>query len=103
KLQAVLGITDRGILFDCLEALANREGRKILDVVERLQQTSLEPKVFAESLLQELRNLLFIKIQPPNLNDLVDLSEEEMARAVALTEQMSEEEIHFLFDMALKG
>lgn len=103
KLQTVLGITDRGILFDCLEALATRDPHKTLDIVERLQQTSLEPKVFADSLLQELRNLLFIKINPPNVIELVDLSEEELQRATALTEQMSEEDIHFLFDMGLKG
>jgi DNA polymerase-3 subunit gamma/tau len=103
KLQTVLGITDRSILFDCLEALATRDAKRVLGIVERLQQTSLEPKVFADSLLQELRNLLFIKIQPPNLDELVDLSEEELGRAKTLTEQMSEEDIHLLFDMALKG
>ncbi|MCB0347928.1 MAG: DNA polymerase III subunit gamma/tau [Bdellovibrionales bacterium] len=103
QLQSVLGITDRGILFDCLEALAARNPKEVLTIVERLQQTSLEPKTFADSVLQELRNLLFIKVNPPNVEDLVDLSEEELKRALTLTEQMSEEDIHFLFDMALKG
>lgn len=99
----ILGLTDRSLLFDALSHLLARDSHGMLKILERLATTGIEPRLFANELLETLRNLLVVKISGAEMTQILDLPDSEMKYFADLGAPMSEEEIHFLFDMALKG
>ncbi|MFK8137922.1 MAG: DNA polymerase III subunit gamma/tau [Bdellovibrionales bacterium] len=103
KVFNVLGLTDRQILVDTLDALVNRNDDKIIEVIEKLHSSGTDPKQFAEDLIEEIRNLLFVKLETPKLEDIVDVPESEVELLRTHASLLSNEDIHMLFDMALKG
>lgn len=99
----VLGLTDRALLLETLQALVARDGHRALKVIEQLFISGFDPKVFAQDLLEELRHLLMVKVAQQVVHDIVDLPDTEIESLRQLATQLSEEDIHLLFDMALKG
>ncbi len=100
---SILGLTDRGLLFETLAALMTRDGQAMLKVLEKFSQTGIEPRLFASELLESLRALLIVKISGAAMTSILDLPDSEMKYFAELGAAMSEEEIHLLFDMTLKG
>lgn len=100
---SILGLTDRGLLFDTLASLMTRDGQGMLKVLEKFSQTGIEPRLFASELLESLRALLIVKISGAAMTSILDLPDSEMKYFAELGAAMSEEEIHLLFDMTLKG
>jgi DNA polymerase-3 subunit gamma/tau len=72
-------------------------------VVEKLFQTGADFSLFGEDLLHQIRNLLMVKIGGDNSQQLVDLAESEIDGLKLMGSHLTEEDIHLLFDMALKG
>lgn len=103
KITSILGITDRSLLLDALTAIVKKDRAQIFQVLERILSSVNEPKNFMNYFLEEIRNLLFVKIQPHNLADVVDLPDSELEDLQNLASLLGEEELHMLFDMALKG
>lgn len=104
KVSEILGLTDRQLLMDTLSALINRSSLKIIEVIEHIYQAGYDPKVFSQDLLEELRHLLMVKLCPQDKIPLVvDLPLSEIDVLKQLSQQLSEEDVHLLFDMALKG
>lgn len=99
----ILGLTDRSLLLEVLNNLLARDTAGMLKVLEKLGQTGIEPKLFANELLETLRHLLVIRISGAQMSSILDLPDSEMKFLAEIGAQMSEEEIHLLFDMALKG
>lgn len=99
----ILGLTDRSLLFDTLAHLLARDTHGMLKILERLSTAGIEPRLFANELLETLRNLLIVKISGAEMTAILDLPDSEMKDFADLGATMSEEDIHFLFDMALKG
>lgn len=98
-----LGLTDRSILMETLEALVLRDLQKSLQVVAQIFSSGLDINAFSQDLLEEIRHLLMVKIKPINTNAIVDLPDSEIEFLKTLASKLSEEDIHMLFDMALKG
>lgn len=98
----ILGLTDRALLLETLTSLANRDTAKMLEVVEKIRTAGYEPGLFAKDLLENIRNLLMLKIssQP---SEILELPDSEIRFLQGLAVDLSEEDIHLLFDMALKG
>jgi len=103
KVIEVLGLTDRSLLVATLEALVTRDTQKVVDVIESLFKAGYDPKVFAEDLLEEIRNALLVRLVPEDPARVCDLPEAEIDHLRAMTQGLSEEDLHMLFDMALKG
>lgn len=103
KVIEVLGLSDRALLLDTASALVRRDSVAMLEVISRFFQTGHDPKVFTEDLLEELRHLLLIKLNPDQASEVVDLPESEIEILAEMGIGLSEEDIHMLFDMALKG
>lgn len=103
KAVEVLGLTDRTVLLETLAALVQRDTQKIVDVIEKIFKAGYDPKVFAQDLLEELRNTLLVRLCPDDPARVVDLPDVEIQSLRELTETLSDEDIHLLFDMALKG
>ena len=99
----ILGLTDRALLMDTLHALINRNSGEILQVLNRLSSAGTEPALFAQELLETLRNLLLVKVSANETTNLLDLPDSEMQALAEFSQRLPEEDIHLLFDMALKG
>lgn len=103
KVTDVLGLTDRGLLAKTISALVTRDPQLIVSVIESLFSVGHDPIVFMKDLLEELRHLILIKIAPDKAVTVVDLPPEEIEQLTAIAKTLGEEDIHLLFNMALKG
>lgn len=103
KVVAVLGLTDRGLLLDTLKALAARNSQEVLNIIERLFTSGHDPQIFAQDLIEELRHLLIVAMNPSEASRIVDLPDSEISQLAELCKELSSEDIHMLFDMSLKG
>jgi DNA polymerase-3 subunit gamma/tau len=98
----ILGLTDRHLLLATWSALLGRNVTAIVEQIRKLFHMSLDPKIFIQDLLEEIRHTLLLKIAPQQ-SELVDLPESEKDELKKLSASLSAEDLHFLFDMALKG
>ncbi len=106
RVVEVLGLTDRSVLLETLTALAARDAQGILQIIEKIFRGGYDYKVFAQELLEEIRHALIARMIDPeriNLENMLDLPQTEIEALRKLTEKLSEEDLHFIFDMALKG
>ena len=103
KTVEVLGLTDRVILLETLQALIDRDAERVIVVVEKLLTAGYDPKVFAQDLLEEIRNATMTRMVPGDASRVVDLPESEIENLRAMAAPLGDEDLHMLFDMALKG
>ncbi|MCB0350757.1 MAG: DNA polymerase III subunit gamma/tau [Bdellovibrionales bacterium] len=103
KVTDVLGLTDRGLLTETLAALISRDTKAIVTVIDNIFSAGYDPIVFMKDLLEELRNLVLVKVSPDRAEQIVDQPKDEIRRLSELSQGLSEEDMHLLFDMALKG
>ena len=100
----LLGLTDRRFILDTITALCERNPSQILDIIQELHTSSYDLKSFINDLIEEIKNLLFIKeCRPDDINSFVDLPDIEITKLKELAQKVKKEDIHILFDMALKG
>ncbi len=101
---AALGLTSFELIAAGLEALCTRDRAALFDVLKSLHQAGAEPKIYLQDLLRDLRNLLLVKLQPDLASvDFLEVPPSDVDRLQKLGEQLTPEDIHLLFDMALKG
>jgi DNA polymerase III subunit gamma/tau len=96
----VLGVIDRKILHESIEALANRNQVRLLEIVEEVHNFGYDFKEFCEELARLSRDLLVLKIFPKSEAErsrLVDLPEDEIRELSLQVEKFSPEEIYSLF------
>ncbi|MEC9282838.1 MAG: DNA polymerase III subunit gamma/tau [Bdellovibrionota bacterium] len=104
KLVEVLGLTDRQLILDGLQILANRDQEAMLGLLERIHQGGTDAKNYMDELIEEIRNLLLVKVSGNNnIESLLDLPQSEIQILQKLANEYSAEEVHMLFDMALKA
>jgi DNA polymerase-3 subunit gamma/tau len=100
KVIEVLGIIDRKILHEAIQALADGDKARLLQIVEEVHSFGYELKEFCQELAKLVRDLLVIKVFPQASADsapLIDLPEEEVHDLALQAEKLSLEEIHSLF------
>ena len=103
KVTNLLGLSNPHILFKCLQALIHRREEQMIDVIENLRTKGNEPLLFLQSLTEALSHLLFLKKNPENNPELVRASQQEIEQMKKEILGISYEDLHFLFDMLLKG
>lgn len=99
----ILGLTDRAILFETLQGLIHRDTQAIMAVIEKISQAGFEPHLFSQDLLETIRNLLLVKVSAEQASSILEMPDSELQALGEMSSQLSEEDIHLLFDMALKG
>lgn len=99
----ILGLTDRHLVLDTLQALIMRDSAKILYVLERFYKTAAEPHLFAQELMEVLRHLTMVKVAGPATHLIEDLQDTELEMFTQWANSVSEEDLHLLFDLGLKG
>ncbi|MES2769110.1 MAG: DNA polymerase III subunit gamma/tau [Bdellovibrionota bacterium] len=102
KVTDVLGITDRNLLASTLKSLIDRDLSAIVQTIEKIFSSGYDPIVFCQNLLEEIRHLLFVKVSEKP-TELLDLSDGEIQSLKQLSSNVSQEDVHLLFDMCLKG
>ena len=103
KVIEVLGLTDRRLLVETIEALVERSTDRVVDIVVRVFKAGYDPRVFSQDLLEQLKNLLMVKVSGKRYNEVVDLPQVEIDQLKKIADTLTAEDIHLLFDMALKG
>ena len=102
KVTDVLGVTDRSLLAETLKSLIHRDLPSIVTTIEKIFSAGYDPVVFSQNLLEEIRHLLFVKVANKP-TELLDLSDGEIEALKSLSTSVTQEDLHLLFDMCLKG
>ena len=98
----VLGLIDRKVLYDLVEAIANRDPGTCMELVEHVYQYGYDIQHFCRELLQYLRNLILMKVsQHPE--PLIELPMEELEALKKQAEKFEFEQLNHLFNLLLKG
>jgi len=98
----VLGLIDRKILNDTIEAIADRNPERCIEMIERVYDYGVDLQHFCRELLQYLRHLILIKVsQHPE--GLMELLEEEMEILKKQAEKFEFDQLNHLFNLLLKG
>ncbi|MBK7889416.1 MAG: DNA polymerase III subunit gamma/tau [Bdellovibrionales bacterium] len=103
KVIEVLGLTDRSLVLEGAEALILRDQAKALKLIDSVNRSGVDPKLFAQDLLEEMRNALMVRLCTDDPTRVVDLPDSEIAELSKPGHATSEEDLHALFDMLLKG
>jgi DNA polymerase-3 subunit gamma/tau len=98
----VLGLIDRKILYDAIEAIANRNSERCMEIVESVYHYGYDLQHFCRELLQYFRNLILIKVsQQPE--GFIELPEEECEILKKQAERFQFDQLNHLFSLLLKG
>jgi DNA polymerase-3 subunit gamma/tau len=98
----VLGLIDRKMLSDIIEAIADRDVERCMKVIEHVYHFGYDLQHFCRELLQYLRNLILIKVsQHPER--LMELPEEEFMLLKKQAEKFKFDQLNHLFTLLLKG
>jgi DNA polymerase-3 subunit gamma/tau len=103
KVIEVLGLTDRQLVIEGTSALIRRDPGLALQLIEKVNRSGVDPKIFAQDLLEEVRNALMVRLCKEDPTRVVDLSDSEIQALAKLADETTEEDLHTLFDMMLKG
>ncbi len=98
----VLGLIDRKILSDTIEAIASRNSERCMEIVESVYHYGYDLQYFCRELLQYFRNLILMKVsqQPAGL---IELPEEEYEILKKQAERFQFDQLNHLFSLLLKG
>ncbi len=97
--EEILGLTNKALLLKTLKSLFHRNIQP--DLIAKLSGSSNSPSAFINDLLIELRNCIMIK--EFGSEHVLDLPDNEIDKLNKLVKNSSSEDIHLMFDMALKG
>ena len=87
----VLGLVDRGLYFELLDAMREAAPARVLDVVARAVDEGVDIEEFVYGLVELLRHLLFAKIQGGT--DELDMAEDARQRCGELAAAMEVEDL----------
>ena len=82
-----LGVTESVVLDATIEAIANRDGAALFDVVEGVVDSGHEPRRFVSDLLERMRDVIVVQSVPDAVQrGLVDTPDDEAQQIVAQAE-----------------
>ncbi|MEP6970416.1 MAG: DNA polymerase III subunit gamma/tau [Betaproteobacteria bacterium] len=97
--QQMLGSVDRGYVLRLIEALADGDGRTVVDTVEELRLHGLSPASLLEEMAAVLQRMAVLQAVPDD-QDAVDPDAADIARLAAL---MPADETQLLYSLCLHG
>jgi DNA polymerase-3 subunit gamma/tau len=99
--QTLLGMVDRRLLLDTVEAVLQRDSRRALDAVRRVDQLGLALRRFTQDLLEMFRGMVICKVvdDPAEMLDLVG---EELKELKALAEEPSLDDLQRIVTLLMK-
>ena len=102
EISEVLGLIDRKILSDTIDAIADRDAARCVEIVERIYHFGVDLQHYCRELLQSFRNLILMKVsRHPEV--LLELPEEELETFKKQAERFQFDHLNHLFNLLLKG
>ncbi len=98
-----LGLVQRVLINNCLKGILQKDIGALAQTISDIGLSGADPTLLVESMLEQLRNLLMIKIGADKMNVPIAVPESELDLLREWATVVSEEDIHLLFDIALKG
>ncbi len=98
----VLGVIDRALIQETAAAVIARDGRKCLEIVDRLFTFGWDVKIFGRELLEYFRNLAVIKVAPGETG-LIEATDDEIEIMAKIADGVSAESLHLYFDVMSTG
>jgi len=95
----MLGAVDQGYLFDLLEALAQRDGARMLAIADAMETRSLSFDAALQDLATLLHRLTLAQIVPAAIGD----DEPERNRVFELAKTFAPEDIQLFYQIAIHG
>jgi DNA polymerase-3 subunit gamma/tau len=102
-LHALLGLIDRELLLTVSRAVVAGDSLALLDLVEKLSEYGADYRNFARELLLHFRELLVVKIAPPDSALLTPVVPEERERLKPLAAALAEEDVLRMIDVLTKA
>ncbi len=99
----ILGLTDRSLIFEVFKNLIHRNAQQIVDSLEKLSLAATNPSLFMQEIIRLLRHALLMKSNTKQIQLSIDLPDEEIEILKQLTAELSDADLHMLFDMCLKS
>jgi DNA polymerase-3 subunit gamma/tau len=98
----VLGLIDQKVLSDTVDAIADKDGEKCIEIVEHIYHYGYDIQHFCQDLLHMLRDLILIKVSK-HPEGLMELPPEELEGLRKQAERFQFEQLNYLFSLLLKG
>ncbi len=98
----ILGLIDRQIIYDTIEAVIERDAARCLRIVDHVYQYGIDLQHFCRELLKYIRNLIIMKVSK-NPEALLELTEDEFEILKNQAENLDIEQLNHLFSILLKG
>jgi DNA polymerase-3 subunit gamma/tau len=98
---STLGLTDRGLLNGILAAIMSADVKAAVEGIKGLHNSGGDAKLLLLDLMEQIRNALLLKAGSDR--SLVDLPDSEIDELIKISSPLTQEDLHWLFDMALKG
>jgi DNA polymerase-3 subunit gamma/tau len=91
-LKEILGVMNRGLLIECASIILNDKPGEVFSLVEKVVASGYDLRFFFKEFVHHFRNLLLVKtVDKPQ--DLVPMTEEDLAEIKAQANLASSEEI----------
>ena len=99
--QTLLGMVDRRLLLDTVEAVLQQDSRRALDAVRRVDQLGLALRRFTQDLLEMFRGMVICKVveDPAEMLDLVG---EEFKELKSLAEEASLDDLQRIVTLLMR-
>jgi len=98
----MLGLADRGLVFDLLESVMAGQPRQALQITEQAHERGADLGMLLQDLLELIYTVTRLK-SVPSLRESQDLPEAERTRGAALADQLSVPVLARAWQMLLKG
>lgn len=99
--QGLLGLVDRRLIHDTVEAIVNRESHLALETLRRIDEQGYAFRQFAQELVEALRGLILLKVTS-DPGDLLDVTTEERQKLQALAERATVEDLQRAMTLLLR-
>lgn len=93
-----LGALEEDKLFELTDALASRDAKTALYVLDGVLQEGKDPVLFLERFLEHVRDLLFLQVSE-KLADLIDASEVHKKNLLKQKESFSKDDLFYFFNV----
>jgi len=95
-----LGLLDMSMLFEVSDAIIKTDGAKLIEIIDKVNDSGLDLKKFYSNLIKHFRNLIVIKICGKN-TDSVDISDYERETADKTISKVSKSYLTWLLNSLL--
>lgn len=100
--EEILGVIDQKILYETIEAIADQDPQRCIEVVQHLYHYGYDIQHFCRELLHYLRDLILIKVSREP-EELLDFDGEELEGLKKQAEKFQFEHLDHLFHLLLRG